>query len=384
MRKKSILYTFGYYVMRIFPIKRNKIVISSYGGKGYGDNGKYIVKELLNRHKDKYDIVWLCNNTNDEMPASVRKVKFKSVKALYEQVTAKVWIDNKRKGAFVRKRKGQKYIMTWHGGIGPKKVEMEAQEQLPAEYVRAAKNDSKMADLFIAESEWTYNLYRRAFWYSGEIAKIGVPRQDILFEKNFELINEVRNKLGVTSNKKIFLYAPTFRENLSVDNLSIYELDWKLILDSLKTKFGGEWIGAVRLHPNVSALSRYLNLPECVLDFSQYSDMQELMCAVDALATDYSSVIYEFALTNKPAYVFAKDIEEYKQQRNIALPFEIIPFSISESSSELSRAIQLFNEEEYKHSLYKFFTEYCGYYEGGKASKQVCDIIERWIKESES
>ena len=110
-----------------------------------------------------------------------------SIKWIYEVVTAKVWIDNSRKLRYVRKRKGQFYIQTWHGDIGMKKVEKDAIQSLPYEYVQAAKNDSKMADLFVAGNEWITQQYKNAFWYDGPVAKCGYPRRDILYRENNQL-----------------------------------------------------------------------------------------------------------------------------------------------------------------------------------------------------
>lgn len=126
MRIRHFFFVLIYYIFRVFPIKKNKVVVSCYDGKGYGDHGKYICNELLTRDAD-LEIVWPSGNPEDVFPAGVRPVKFRSIRAVYEQVTAKIWIDNKRKKDFVRKRKGQYYIQVWHGGLGIKKVEMDAQ-----------------------------------------------------------------------------------------------------------------------------------------------------------------------------------------------------------------------------------------------------------------
>lgn len=70
-----------YKLFRVFPIKRNKIVFSSYMGKGFGDNGKYIALELL-KQPSKYDIVWLCKNMDEHFPEGIRKVKYRSLKSI--------------------------------------------------------------------------------------------------------------------------------------------------------------------------------------------------------------------------------------------------------------------------------------------------------------
>ena len=100
-----------YHILWLFPIKRNKVVISNFLGKGYGDNCKYICEELL-KNKGRYDIVWLLNDCSTPLPTEIRGVKIFTLKYLYELATAKVWIDNCRKPFTVKKRKGQYYIQT--------------------------------------------------------------------------------------------------------------------------------------------------------------------------------------------------------------------------------------------------------------------------------
>ena len=150
---KEKIVAFVFYIMRIFPIKKDKIVVSSYLGQGYGDNGKYIVEQLLKQEKH-YDIVWLLRDSNNGFPEGVRSVRYLSIRSVYEQATAKVWIDNRRKPDYVRKRKGQFYLATWHGGLALKRIEKDAPEALPSHHIKAAKRDSRMVDLFLSNSSW--------------------------------------------------------------------------------------------------------------------------------------------------------------------------------------------------------------------------------------
>ena len=81
-----------------YKIQKNKIVITNYFGKGFGDSAKYVVKELL-RKNENLNIVWLVNDVNrdNEIPEGVREVKFNTINAIYELATARIWIDNSRK-----------------------------------------------------------------------------------------------------------------------------------------------------------------------------------------------------------------------------------------------------------------------------------------------
>lgn len=376
MSLKGRIATFLYYAFRVFPIKQNKIVVDSYAGKGFGDNGKYIVLELLKRNKD-YDIVWLARDTHQKFPKGIRVVPYISLRSIYEQVTAKVWIDNLRKAGYVRKRDKQYYIMTWHGTIATKKIEAAAEDKLDAGYIANAKNDAKMTNLMLASSDFEYTIYKKYFWYDGEIMKNGVPRADILFQNTDPLRNKILSQLGLAEDTHIFLYAPTFRNNMTEKDLGIYKLRWKELLAILTSKFGGKWVGFVRLHPNISRLDTNHTLAEKnVYDVTDYPDMQELLAISDMELTDYSSSIYEFALTGKPGFILASDLKEYQQERGMFFDLHQTPFPIAESQEELLKCIETFDKEKYHKELHRFYHEFCGSYPGGHASEIVANRID--------
>ena len=133
MDKNKALYIWYKYVgaiFRLLPVKKGRIVAENFFGKGYGDNPKYIYDELL--INPELELVWLIKkNTDTEFPVGVNVVKRGTLKELYYLATAQVWIDNSRKHYGIRKRKGQMYIQTWHGGIALKKIEKDVENSLP-------------------------------------------------------------------------------------------------------------------------------------------------------------------------------------------------------------------------------------------------------------
>lgn len=363
-----------YYVFRVFPIQKNKVVFSSYKGKGYGDNGKYIAEALLAQDK-KLDLVWLVSDMNTDMPDSIRKVKWGSLRATFEMATAKVWVDNCRKLDFIRKRKAQYYIQTWHGDVGMKKCEGDALNDLSDKYIRAAKRDSRMANLFVCGNGWIADLYRKFYWYTGEIAQCGYPRRDLFYQQDEKLIRKIRDNLKIPEGAKVLLYAPTFRTTSSRENLQLYNLNWKATLNALEERFGGKWIGMIRLHPNISHLASKLALPEDVLNVTNYPDMQELMLVSDCSISDYSSSVFEFAVMKRPGFIYAVDIEEYKKKRDLYFTFDDIPFSVSSSDEELVQDILGFDEEQYHQKLHDFYDVRINMTEKGDASAYLAKRI---------
>ena len=183
-RRSETFKIFLFYFFRLFPIKKNKIVFCNFSGKRCGDSTRSISDYLQNKYPD-LDIVWLCHpKYNPELPEGTRKVVFgmHSLKMIYELATAKVWVDSHTKFAFTRKRKNQFYMETWHGGIGLKKVEGDVKESLDESYMKRVRVNSALIDVFLSNSKWTSELYKRAFFYKGTLLESGLPRNDIFFK----------------------------------------------------------------------------------------------------------------------------------------------------------------------------------------------------------
>ena len=255
-----------------------------------------------------------------------------------------------------------------------KKVEKDAEDALAKSYVKWAKRDSQAADLFICGNSWMANNYGRSFWYDGEILVCGYPRRDILYKDDIG-VEELKAKTGISLDHKVLFYAPTFRKCIAKPDMSVYDLAWKDILEAACQRWGGKWIGMIRLHPNIAAHSNELHLPENVIDMSQYPDMQELLAVSDVCLSDYSSSVFEFAVTGKPAFIFATDFEDYKQDRDVYFSFDDLPFQVAQSNDELRHNILSFSDVDYKLRHTKFYNDTIGICEEGKASIKIADII---------
>lgn len=367
-----------YLVMRIFPIKQNKIVFCSVRGRRYGDNPMYISEELENRKKN-YEIVWLLKeNVSEEIPKTIRRVNYNIFREAYELATAKVWVDSNLKYTGILKRKGQLYVQTWHGSYGLKKIGLDLGERLTLIDKRYHKYHAKEMDLMVSNSNQTTEIYKRAFGYTGKILQQGSPRNDIMFKDGNITIEKVKKYFNI-GNQKIVLYAPTFRDNYRIDE---FRLNYKKLLDNLKNRFDKEWIILVRLHPyNVCDAEKVTGYSDEIKNASQYSIMQELLVAADILITDYSSCMFDFVTTGKPCFLYATDVEKYREERDYYFELEDLPFPLAEDNEQLEENILNFDEKIYQKKLNELF-EQVGLCETGHASEKVADYIEQWMKEN--
>ena len=362
---------FLYYFFRIFPIQNNKIFIQNFYGNGYGDNPKYIVENILSRGLN-FKLVWAVKTKLlKDHHQNISFVLYKSIRSIYEEVTAKIWIDNCRKHHYVRKRKAQYYIQTWHGIIGFKKVEKDIEDKLSENYIIDAKYDSMLADLFISDSKFTSQLYRSSFWYNGDILECGSPRVDILINQKQDIKSKVRKNYNITEDIKIILYAPTFRNDFNTD---VYNINYELLLKTIEKHTNETWVFLIRMHPNISDKSGFIEYNDKIINASNYDDIQELLITSDILITDYSSCLYEFAIMNKPVFLYINDYEQYKDERDFYFDIFSLPFPCAINFNDLIQNIIYFNNESYLHSLNDFFMK-VDIVKDGNASQEVVDQI---------
>lgn len=357
-----------YYLTK--PIKKNKIIAWSDSFKNFGCNPKYICLYLLKHYPGKFDIVWVFDQNRDiplDFPKEIRYVRYFSKEYLYEISTAKFIICNSRTGTahFFKKRDEQKYIQTWHSSIRLKKIEKDAEQSLPKKYIENAINDSKKIDIIVSGCDFSTNIFKNSFWYNGQILKSGTPRSDVLLnsEDNRKKVYDFYN---ISYDKKLVLYAPTFRNNKKAD---LYGFDFKELSTVLDEN---EYAFAYRLHPNIT---ENLNVSDNIISMSKYPDMQELLSACDILFTDYSSCMFDMAIAKKKCFLYVPDLEEYiSKERGLYFDINNLPFSLSKKMDDLCENIKIFNEESYISEIESFMKE-IGSYEDGNAAKRISEYI---------
>lgn len=385
---RALLTNVFYHMLFIFPVKKNKIVITTFEGNGgFCCNPRYIAEEIL-RRKTKYEIVWLVNNMNREFPKGIKKIRNTFLNRAYHLVTARCWIDNSRKPYGTAKRKKQLYVQTWHAALEFKPVGKFRGKLFPRIAYIVSEYDSKLIDYVTSNSEWCTKLYPEMLLYDGEIVKTGSARCDILINERMTKYVEIRKKYNIPKEAKIVMYAPTFRggsqSGVRKVNAEIPTLKFGQLLDTLRRKFGGEWYVFLRLHPQLAAQMDKMPIDiktDNMIDVSQADDMNEVLAAVDVFITDYSSSAFDAINVKMPVFLYADDLDEYINERGgLMWDLNNIPFSVAETNEKLSEDIMNFDEEKYKADV-EHFLEQHGVIEDGKASKRIVDMIENKISD---
>lgn len=372
--QRGALRTYSNAFVRGRKVVDNKVIFSSFSGRGYSCSPKYICEELHRRNLD-IELVWAIQE-GYEVPSFIRPVRYGSLQAQAEWASARVWVDNTRGEKCISKKADQLYIQTWHGMVGGvKKVERDAADSLTPTYKALAKADGRQTDLMMANNAISAEIIKRSFWFSGSVLKCGAPRNRPLLGNTQRYSSIVHEFYGIDSQVKLCLYAPTFRK----DGVpAAFALDWEALRFTLKMRFGGEFAIMLRLHPNLT--TKYsVSGDESIVDASKYPDPQELIAASDVLITDYSSIGDDFLLLNRPGFIFAPDIDSYESSdRGFYYPLSEKPYAIATDSASLFDAIANFDEDEFTKRRSEYL-DFLSLYEDGMGASVVADIIEAII-----
>ena len=384
-RLKAVVSWSIYLLCSIMPIKKNKIVFSAFEGGGYGCNPKYIAEELIRRmHEcgEKYELIWLVNDTNKKFPEDITPVKNTLWNRAYHLSTAKIWVDNARKNYGTRKREGQFYMQTWHGQISIKPIGRMRGKSFSKIAQIVTRYDSNLEDCFLVNSKYALEKYSNSF-YNENFLMIGAPRSDILINDVKKQHEIIRKELNLSQNVKLVMYAPTFRGGSQNKVRSVYQeentLDYKKLKSALERRFAGEWHILLRLHPQLALRHNKINISDDVknicTDISFKDDLYEYLAGVDAFISDYSSAMMDAALMKIPVFTYADDVDKYiKDRGKLYRDIFTFPFSVASTNEKLIYDIENFDEIEYLRKLEEFFsTEEV--MEDGKSSKRAVEII---------
>jgi CDP-glycerol glycerophosphotransferase len=360
---------------------RDSVVFISFGGKQCSDNPLGISRELR-RRGDSREHIWVVNDWSVPLPDDGAKPVLVGTEAYWEALArSRYIISNDDMPARFEKRQGQMYVQTWHGTL-LKRIGFDVENPQyaggGAKYNAHLARDVAKWDLALSPNPFSTPLMRRAFRYEGEICESGYPRNDVLSSADAGRLGAVvRDRLGLPAGKKVVLYAPTWRENQYYE-AGRYRFDFRLDLQDAYRQLGDDYVFLVRGHHHAADDVPEGIRPGFVLNVTSYPDVSELLLAADALITDYSSMMCDFAVTGKPMVFYAYDLGDYRDNlRGFNLDFEAeVPGPLLTSSAEVVAALaDLGALADQNRARYQAFTaKFCSL-DDGKAGARACDRI---------
>ena len=379
--KKTIIIIYHIF-LKVLPVDNKVIFFESSVGRNYSSNPKYVYQEMVKQQLDKeFKCIWSLEDTTLEIPGNAIKVKRARLKYLYYLAIAKIWVCDTRQPAFLVKRTDTTYIQLWHGtplkklAMDLDVLEMSDGMELSV-YKRLFKNNTETWDYLISQSDYTTEKFRSSFDFKKIILKTGFPRNDILFKKNNKKsIDSIKNRYNISTDKKIILYAPTWRDDEFYEN-GIYKFSSKIDFDLLKKELSDTHIILVKLHYLVEDSVDWSNYEGFIYKFDRLWDIQELYLISDVLLTDYSSVMFDYAILKRPMIIYAYDYEKYRDNLrgfyfNI---FEKFPGPIVENTLDLVDSIKTYKFKDYERKYTEFLEKFTSY-EDGNASSRIVDLI---------
>jgi len=362
-------------------IDQNIIFYESYHGKAMNDNPFAIFKHLINNEEYKnFTHIWALNDQDNPYAQkykglkNVRFVKVHSEEYIKYLTKAKYLINNVTFPTYFQKKDGQVYINTWHGT--PLKTLGKDMEGPIGQHKNIQRNFLH-SDYILSPNQFTseklIDSHDLTGIYNGEIIEEGYPRMDLTFNTDKEELRKtLENFIELDPNKKVILYAPTWRGEVgSVSNINEELFNH---ISELNEKIPDDYQLVLKVH---TLLFKYIEhdeqlmnkcIPDCI-------DTNELLSLVDILITDYSSIFFDYMATNKPILYFMYDKEQYLKRRGMYLDINTLAGPICKTTDELAKCIK--NIESIQEQYQSVYQEMNEVYikRVGDATQKVVDIV---------
>lgn len=370
-----IYFCLGSLFMRLlrlfFHSEKNTIIFSSFGGRKYDDSPKSIYDAIVNDSRfDNCNLIWAFMEPDRFSISRGEKVKVDTFKYYKTLLKAGIWITNSSltRGLYFRGT-NTFCINPWHG--------------TPIKYMGkdVANNNSFhikksiYVDIRLCQSQYDLDIFSRVFNSPKETFRIvGLPRNDELaISHSDEWIDQIKSRLGVSKNKKIILYAPTFRE-YDKDAKGFVVANPPIVFSKWKKELGNQYVILVRMHYEVMKAMKILD-DGFTVDVSDYPNLNELILVSDMLISDYSSIFFDYSITGKPMLCFTYDYDKYNTHRGMYIDIreELGMKGRCETEDKIIEEIRTMDIQEKKLITTRFRSKYVEAY--GSATRQTLDII---------
>jgi CDP-glycerol glycerophosphotransferase len=354
------------------PVRRNRVVFESHMGKQYSDNPKYIYEELR-RQNLGYEAIWAYAESPSGFPKSAKLVKRGSWAYFRALATARYWVDNQGFPHDLRKRPETTYLQTWHGSAFKRMGFHEAAiKQATFDRQSRLQQAIDRFDTFLIRSDHDAQTLAKGMRVHGELMPAGYPRNDALVTGGDPAeVAALRKRLGLTDDRKVVLYAPTFRPR---PGRGPHRMTIPFDLERFARELGDRMVLLIRPH-YLETVAMPPGLSKFVRSAADVHDVTSLMLISDALITDYSSVMFDYALLDRPMLFHVPDYDDYVgQSRGSYFDLaEVAPGPLTDDDDGLFGALAgLGSTDNYAEKRAAFRARF-GEYDTGNAAKAVVD-----------
>jgi CDP-glycerol glycerophosphotransferase len=320
--------------------------------------------------------VWLANPAYEDPGADgATLVPWGSAECIDALEAADLVVANTHTDLRWRKRDGATYLQTWHGT--PLKRIHHDVRWAPAGRLERLSEDVAQWDLLVSPNRVSTPRLRGAFRYEGEVLESGYPRNDLLSSPDRDAVRaRVRDQLDIGDDRTVVLYAPTWRDDAVLPGGG-KEFALGLDVDAFEERCGADHVLLLRLHYFLTGRLEAM-AHRSVRDVSSHPDIAELYLAADVLVTDYSSTMFDFAITGRPQLFFTYDLEDYRDRlRGFYFDFErIAPGPLVRTNEELLDALSDLPAVVGRHAeRYAAFRDTFCHLEDGRATERVVDRL---------
>lgn len=372
-----LIFAFVYFICKPIPIKKKRVLCIATHDEGDASNVNLVVK-ALKKENQGYTFSFITKSHTNAVK------KLNNVKLLlsffflkpYEMARAEyILLDNVfLPYAYLHRKQNAKVIQLWHGTGTIKKFGQDVNEgKLKQLEKRANKNITHL----IVNSEGMQEQYAKAFGVPlQKVYPLGLPKTDELLQRLMEEKERgqgidkeyIYQKYKIPQNKKLILYAPTFRDDEVLNPKAMRHVNE--IMNNLPQEY---YLG-LRLHPYVAHNFQESSIIERVCQLSFETDLNTLLMASDLLITDYSSIIFDYCLTEKPMIFFAYDLAKFSNQgRGFYEVYEtMVPGPVVSTGSEVAKVVK---EYQFDRELIVGFKNNVYSNLDGKATERIINIL---------
>lgn len=345
------------------------VLFESNMGTVYADSPKYVYQKLRALRPDMR-FVWVLPAGHEAPGSDCAVVQRGSRQYLDALARAKYLVDNQTFPDYVRKRPGQHYLQTWHG-IPLKKMGKDVLGYRPKPSSPHTGVDAW--DQLVVPNPYFEEVFVPAFRFSGELLRYGTPRNDPLVDGSLSR-TRARALLDLPEDAHVVLYAPTFREETRLHRTWVKPpFDVGELLEQLPSDTYLLMRPHYLNHISIPPANRYR-----AIDVRSVEDVNVLYLAADVLVTDYSSVMFDFALLRRPIVFHTYDYDEYLSSRGTYFDLKDVgPGPFTATTDELVQALKQVRKDPaaYRDKHEDFVAAYCGREDGGAAERVALALL---------